>query len=90
MRNVIICTKHRGVFFGKTRKSEDSILKSETVSLKNARMAIYWGTTRGVVELAETGPTGNSRISATADIGLNGVTAVFSVTDEAAAKWVKA
>jgi len=50
-------------------------------------MAIYWGTTRGVMELANTGPTEKSRISLPADIEVRGVTAVFEVTPEAAAKW---
>ncbi len=87
MRPVIICTKHRGVFFGRTKKSTDAILKSGTVALKDARMAIYWGTSKGMMELAATGPTSKSRISAAADIGLNAVTAVFEVTKAAAEKW---
>ena len=87
MRPVIICTKHRGVFFGRTRKGDESILKSGLVSLKGAKMAIYWGTTKGVMELAHTGPTAKSRISAPADIALRDVTAVFDVTEAAAGAW---
>ncbi len=87
MRPVIICTKHRGVFYGQTEEPTESILKSETVNLKGARMGIRWGTTNGIMQLAETGPTGNSKVGARADIGLNGVTAVFEVTKDAAAKW---
>lgn len=82
-RPVIVCTSHRGVFFGYTDcKSGDEI-----VHLKRARMAIYFGTTRGVLELAETGPTGKSRISARADLELRSVTCVMEVTADAAAKW---
>lgn len=55
--------------------------------LKRARMAIYWGTTRGVMELAETGPTSKSRISARADLDVRGVTCVMEVSPEAVAKW---
>ena len=50
-------------------------------------MAIYWGTNRGLMELAETGPTKTSKISARADLDVRKVTAVFEVTPEAAAKW---
>lgn len=50
-------------------------------------MAIRFGTTRGVTELAETGPTQSSRISARADMEVRKVTAVFEVTDSAAKAW---
>lgn len=81
-RPVIVCTEHRGVFFGyavDTRGNE--------IDLKGARMAISFGTTKGVMQLAETGPTTSSRISARADIEIRKVTAVFEVTDTAAAAW---
>ena len=81
-RPVIVCTEHRGVFFGYA-----SDTKGADIDLKNARMAIYWGTTRGVMELAETGPTSKSKISARADIEVRKVTAVFNVTPAAAAAW---
>lgn len=81
-RPVIICTEFRGVFFG---YAEDT--GGDTISLKRARMAIYWGTTKGVMELAETGPTSKSRISARADVELRKVSAVFEVTEQAAQKW---
>lgn len=81
-RPVIICTEHRGVFYGLATDTT-----GPTVHLKGARMAIKWGTTRGVMELAETGPTPSSKISARADIEARKVTAVFEVTPAAAAKW---
>jgi hypothetical protein len=59
----------------------------DTIHLKGAKMAIYWGTTRGVMQLAATGPTASSKISLAADIEVRGVTAVFEVTPEAAEKW---
>jgi hypothetical protein len=46
-RPVIVCTEHKGVFFG---YAEDT--SGDTIHLKRARMAIYFGTTRGVMELA--------------------------------------
>lgn len=84
MRPVIVCSSYRGVFFG---YAEDT--SGDRVHLKDARMAIYWGTTRGVMELAHSGPTDKSKISAPADIEIRGITAVFEVTSEAEAKWKK-
>jgi hypothetical protein len=81
-RPVIVCTEHRGVFFGYATDT-----KGSTIELKKARMAIYFGTTRGVMELAETGPTSKSKISARADIEIRKVTAVFEVSAEATKKW---
>lgn len=84
--NVLVTTKHRGVFCGQIAATQD--LTQTAFPMKNARMAIYWGTTRGVMELAESGPTKSSKISAPADIPmLHDVTAVFQVTDEAWQKW---
>lgn len=81
-RPVIVCTEHRGVFFGYATETT-----GETIQLKRARMAIYFGTNRGVMELAETGPTDKSKVSARADIDVRKITAVFEVTPEAAKKW---
>ncbi len=81
-RPVIVCTEHRGVFFGYANDT-----KGSEIELKRARMAIAFGTTRGVMELAETGPTRNSKVSARADIDVRKVTAVFEVTPIAAEAW---
>jgi len=84
-RPVIVCTVHKGVFFG---YSDDT--KGDTINLKRARMAIYWATKRGVMELAEVGPNSNSKISARADIEVRSITAVFEVTPVAMKAWEKA
>lgn len=84
-RPVIVCTEHRGVFFGYATDTSGSEIK-----LERARMAVRFGTTRGVMELAETGPTPNSKISARADIELRKVSAVFEVTPAATEKWESA
>lgn len=84
-RPVIVCTEFRGVFFGYATDT-----RGDTIHLKNARMAIYWGTTRGVMELAEVGPNYTSKISARAGIEVRKVTAVFEVTAPAAEAWEKA
>ena len=83
-RPVIVCTFHKGVFFGYATDTSGDV-----IHLRAARMAIYWGTTKGVMELAETGPTNNSKISAQADIEIRSITAVFEVSPEALKVWEK-
>lgn len=86
---VLVTTKHRGVFAGLVPEDQD--ITARTMALKSARMAIYWGTTRGVMQLAGTGPTATSKISAPADIpALHDITAIFSITAEAWQKWLDA
>ena len=89
MKPVLITTEHRGVFAGLITDDQDVTAKS--MPLKSARMAIYWGTTKGVMQLAETGPTEKSKISAAADIPvLHDITAIFDITDAAWEKWQSA
>lgn len=89
MKSVLITTQHRGVFFGQVPDDQD--LAARTMALKGARCAIYWGTTKGVAELAETGPTSKSRIGAPCDLeAIHDITAVWAVTEEAAKKWLAA
>lgn len=84
-KKVIVTTKHRGVFFGALTNYDEDKARA---TLKNARMAIYWGTTRGLYELAESGPTPTSKISAVAPrVTLHDVTSVIDVTQEAAKKF---
>lgn len=86
---VLVTTKHRGVFAGLVPADQD--LSASTMALKSARMAIRFGTTRGLMQLCETGPTKNSKISAPADIPvLHDITAVFSIQPEAWAQWTAA
>jgi len=89
MKPVLVTTIHRGVFGGLIPEDQD--LHVKTMPLKTARMAIYWGTTRGIMELCETGPTKDSKISAPADIAmLQDITGVFEITEEAWEKWMSA
>lgn len=82
-RPVIVTTEHRGVFFGYAGDTGGAEIK-----LDNARMAIAFGTTRGILELAETGPTSRSKISARApSIDVRKVTAVIEVSPAAVEKW---
>lgn len=90
MKNVLVTTSHRGVWFAQVKKDQDLTPKTLT-DLKNCKMAIRWGTTDGIQQLCETGPTVNSKISKPSDIAiLHDVTAVFDVTDKAAEEWLKA
>jgi hypothetical protein len=86
---VLVTTAHRGVFAGLVPTDQD--MCAETITLTDARMAIYWGTTKGVLQLADTGPTKTSRISAPAPIvvGLRAVTLIADVTPEAWAAWTR-
>lgn len=86
---VLVTTQHRGVFAGLIPADQD--LTARSMALEAARMAIRWGTSKGLMQLCQTGPTGSSRISAPADIPvLHDITAIFRVTPEAWAKWQSA
>lgn len=86
MKQVLVTTAHGGVFAGEIADDQD--VSAKAMPLHNARMAIYWGTAKGVMQLAESGPTSSSRISAPADIPmLHDITAIFTITPEAWTKW---
>ena len=86
MKPILVTTKHKGVFAGLVPEDQD--LNATTMRLESARCAIYWGTTKGVAELADSGPTKKSRIGAPADLeALHDITAVWSITEEAWKKW---
>lgn len=89
MKNILVTTAHRGVWFAQVEETKD--LTTETLTdLKNCKMAIVWGTTKGIQELCQTGPTTRSKISIASDIPvLHKVTAVFAVTDDAAKIWMQ-
>lgn len=90
LKNILITTAHRGVFFAQVDEKADLTNKMLT-NLKNCRMAIYWGTSRGVMQLAEEGPNNNTRVGAKAEVDvMHDVTAIFSVNEKAAKKWLSA
>ena len=80
---VIITTEYRGVYFGYLVEQN-----KRTCILEKARMAIRWGTTDGVDQLAATGPTDESKIGALAPrIWLCGITSIVDCTKEAVERW---
>ena len=81
-RAVLVCTEHRGVFFG-TLIGEPS---KEKVTLSGCRNVLYWDVaTRGFLGLASTGPTKGCRVGppANGSSTLFDVTGVFTCTPEA-------
>lgn len=82
---VLVTTENRGVFFGyinPTTKHE------RTVDLDRARMCIYWRTGKGVLSLADTGPSSECKVSSTvARATLHNVTGVFDCTPGATEAW---
>lgn len=84
-RQVIITTERRGVFYGTLQSYDEAARKAV---LTDARMAIYWGTERGLFQLADTGPTANSKISAPASrIQLELCECVIDVRPDAVTAW---
>jgi hypothetical protein len=85
---VIVCTVHRGVFFGYV---DPSVVDNKLLRLERAKCAIYWATKKGIGELALDGPNPESSIGAEMPyIVLHDVTAVIGVTPQAEEKWISA
>ena len=84
---VIVCTDKRGVVFGYCTDTS-----ARPITLKNARMALYWSSdVGGVFGLGEKGPTKDCKISAVLpEIVLEGVTAIFTVDPVAEKAWTSA
>lgn len=90
MKAVLITTEYRGVFFGQVSK-EDDLTQRTLTNIKNCRMAINWRNGKGVQGLASDGPDSQCKIGSASDVEvMHGVTAVFTVTKEAAKKWLAA
>ena len=88
MKNVLITTKYRGVWFAQVEEGKD-LTPTSLTDLKNARMCIYWNTKGGLHELADVGPNSGSKISNPADIKiLHYITAILDVKDGAAKKFL--
>jgi hypothetical protein len=80
---VLICTDKRGVFAGWVTDPT-----ADPLPVRGAQMAVYWSAAmRGVTGLATQGPDADCRISDPADLTLNGITMVASVTASARERW---
>lgn len=89
LQPVVICTAHRGVFFGLIDPKHAT---QKSIRVENARNCIYWAQTiGGVVGLARTGPNRDCHIGAEAPaIILHDVTAVMECTEAASKAWQEA
>jgi hypothetical protein len=82
-RPVLVCTEHRGVFFGYADSTDGDVIK-----LERGRNCIYWpASAKGFLGLANTGPVSGSRVGPPADIELRKITCVAEVTPAAVALW---
>jgi hypothetical protein len=86
--SVLVTTSHRGVFWGYIEKTTPN---GRTVTLKGARNAIYWATSKGFVELAQIGPNSRSKVGMRAErIVLHDVTSVTECSEAATKAWESA
>jgi hypothetical protein len=80
---VIVTTELRGVFFGYADKTDGDVIE-----LKRARMCVYWSADmKGIMGLADFGPSKDCKISPAADIELRKITAVIHVSLQAVKAW---
>ena len=90
MKPVIVCTDKRGVIFGYAKKDRPN--KSGQITLKKARMCLYWpASVGGVFGLGDIGPNAETKVSAKlSKVRLEGVTAIFDVSSDAEKAWKSA
>ena len=90
MKPVVVCTDKRGVIFGYAKK--DSPNKRGQITLRKARMCLYWpSSVGGVFGLGDIGPNCGTRVSAKlSKVRLEGVTAIFDVSSRAEKAWKSA
>ena len=84
-RWIVVTTKARGVFFGKGNPNPGD----DPIHLEHAQMCVYWSRdVRGVIGLAASGPTADSRVTKPApSMEVRGITAVIDCTPEAVEAW---
>lgn len=82
-RPVLVCTEHRGVFFGYAAET-----RGNQIDLKRGRNVLYWPSeNKGFVGLAAFGPMKGAKIGPAADMDVRKVTCVLEVTPEAVTKF---
>ena len=86
MINVLITTKHRGVFAARATDATD-LTAEHITSLKDVKMVVRWRNLNGLPFFAKHGPTDKCKVSDSADAYIvRDVTAVFAISNEAASK----
>jgi len=86
-KSVIVTTDCKGVYHG-TLVDHDHM--HATCYLAKANMIATWGTSAGVDELADTGPTDRSDVCAMVQlIWINRLTSVVLCSEDAIKKWEK-
>ena len=87
MKDVLVTTAHRGVFFGTLEKGQTGD-ETKTMALINCRNAIRWTGKKGFLGLASDGPESGSRIGSTAPrVILHDITSVSECSQEAVKAW---
>jgi hypothetical protein len=85
LQPVIVITEHKGVIFG---YADPSDFDKRSFPMQGTRVALKWGTDTGVNQLAETGPSDQSQVSAKCDAPMvHDIIKVLSVTNEAEERW---
>lgn len=87
---VLVSAGARRVYFGWVAAQDRADAEDRTVVLRRARVPLRWGTSGGVPELAETGPTERSKVGARSDVLVTDVRVVRAVTAKAAESWERA
>lgn len=83
---LVVTTEWRGVFFG-----YGVLTKERTITLRDCRMCINWdASVRGILGLTSGQSLKNCRITPSSPrVTLQGVTAIFEVTEKAEQEWLK-
>ncbi len=84
MKEVMVTTEKKGVFLGKIKEDNSPA----DVTLKDARMVVYWSSdAKGVLGIAVNGPGKGAKLTpAVKSIKIYGITAVIEMSDEAIKK----
>jgi hypothetical protein len=83
---VLVTTERKGVFVGYLESYD---VDRRIAILTDVVMAIRWGTTNGLLELTDTGPTSSSKISAVCPRArLELCECVLDVSEEAERSWL--
>jgi hypothetical protein len=92
LRPVIVTTAKNYVTFGyiETTAHKPGTPFPKALAIRGAKCAIYWGTTKGLGELASVGPNSKSKIGSPMDITLTEITLIGDVTPDAVKAWERA